>query len=88
MNRKSSEIFNDLINSLEDVIDNMDDRWEAHKNGQWRKEQEFDERLQISKVTFKNMLDEYIDRRIETFCIQNGIRRIKFAEDKFPNEDY
>ena len=85
--RKSTEILNDHVKTLEEMIDIMDDLWEAKKQGKWRAQQDAEVQLINAKQMYKDYLDEYIDRRIETFCIKNGIKRIKFQdfEEQYDN---
>ena len=68
MIRKSSEIIEDVINSLEYLIDALDDEWHHNDEGEWRRADNI-RKLIIphAKEKFKKHLDEYIDRRIETF---------------------
>jgi hypothetical protein len=80
MMRKSSEIINDHVKTLEEMIDIMDDLWEAERQGKWRQSQDIRAQLQNAKMMYKDYLDEYIDRRIETYCRLNGIQRIKFQD--------
>jgi hypothetical protein len=66
--RKSSEIIEDLVDSLEKLIDTIDDEWYANNEGRWRQGDEIRKTLiPLSKEKFKKHLDEYIDRRIETY---------------------
>ena len=68
MVRKSSEIIEDFIISLESLIDSLDDEWYANKEGRWRQADDIRNKvLPATKEKFKKHLDEYIDRRIETF---------------------
>ena len=79
--RKSSDIIDDFISSLEKLIDTLDDEWSANKEGKWRQANDLRDRvLPLAKEKFKAHLDEYIDRRIETFCDKNMIQRIKFQD--------
>lgn len=74
MTRKSTEIIEDLVDSLEEMIDNMDDAWNCDNEGEWRKADLIREMiLPRSKDKFKKHLDEYIDRRIETFLNKKGV---------------
>jgi len=80
MVKKSSEIFEDLLVALENMIDAQDDMWQEekyHNHKQMWKISE--ERLIPAKIEFKKNLDAYLDRRFETFCEKNGIRRIIFS---------
>ena len=71
MPRKSSEIIEDVITSLESLIDSLDDEWYANKEGRWRQADDIRNiTLPATKNKFKKHLDEYIDRRIETFLIK------------------
>ena len=65
--RKSSEIINDHVKTLEEMIDIMDDLWEAEKQGRWRTAQNAKIELENAKQMYKDYLDEYIDRRIKTY---------------------
>ena len=66
--RKSSEIIEDVITSLEAMIDALDDEWNCNHEGDWRKADNIRNMiLPQSKAKFKEYLDEYIDRRIETY---------------------
>ena len=66
--RKSSIIIEDVISSLEVLIDALDDEWHHNNEGEWRKADNIRKTiLPPSKEKFKKHLDEYIDRRIETF---------------------
>jgi hypothetical protein len=68
MVRKSSEIIEDFINSLEKLIDTLDDEWHHNDEGEWRQADNIRHNiLPQVKETFKEHLDEYIDRRIETY---------------------
>lgn len=87
MVRKSTEIVEDLIDSLEKMIDAQDDMWEEEKNCNYREQLKIkEERLFPAKEEFKKMLDEYIDRRIETFCIKHHITRISY-NNSFDTKD-
>jgi oligoribonuclease (3'-5' exoribonuclease) len=74
--RKSSEIIEDHVKTLEEMIDIMDDMWEAEKQGKWRQVENAKHQLYNAKLMYKDYLDEYIDRRIETFCIKNDIQSL------------
>jgi hypothetical protein len=66
--RKSSEIIEDVIESLEKLIDTLDDEWHHNDEGEWRQADNIrDNILPLAKENFKQHLDEYIDRRIETY---------------------
>lgn len=81
--RRSTEIIDDFIGSLERLIDTLDDEWSANKEGRWRQGDDIRMNvLPVVKEKFKLHLDEYIDRRIETYCDKNHIQRITFTEDK------
>ena len=80
--RKSTEIINDHVKTLEEMIDIMDDLWEAEKQGKWRQAESAKAQLRNAKQMYKDYLDEYIDRRIETFCIKNGIQRIGYQSSE------
>jgi hypothetical protein len=68
MPRRSSEIIEDVITSLESLIDSLDDEWYANKEGRWRQADDIRNKvLPTTKEKFKKHLDEYIDRRIETY---------------------
>ena len=78
--RKSTEIIDDFIISLEKLIDTLDDEWAANKEGKWRQANDLRERvLPMAKEKFKTHFDEYLDRRFETFCEKNGIKRTRFS---------
>ena len=78
MVRHSSEIVEDLIDALEKMIDAQDDMWQEEKYANYREQIKIhDERLVPAKEEFKTHLDEYIDRRIETYCDKYLIRRTK-----------
>ena len=73
MPRKSSEIIEDVITSLESLIDSLDDEWYANKEGRWRQADDIRNiTLPATKNKFKKHLDEYIDRRIQTFLDKRG----------------
>jgi hypothetical protein len=81
MPRKSSEIIDDVITSLETLIDALDDEWHHNDEGEWRKADNIRKVIiPPAKEKFKKVLDEYIDRRIETYCDKHHIQRIKFTE--------
>ncbi|CAB5220962.1 hypothetical protein UFOVP245_52 [uncultured Caudovirales phage] len=65
--RKSSEIINDHVKTLEEMIDIMDDLWEAERQGKWRAAENARLELYNAKQMYKDYLDEYIDRRIKTY---------------------
>ena len=68
MNRKSSEIIEDVITSLEHLIDALDDEWHHNDEGEWRRADNIRARvIPPAKEKFKKHLDEYIDRRIKTY---------------------
>ena len=68
MVRKSSEIIEDFINSLEKLIDTLDDEWHHNDEGEWRMADNIRKNvLPVAKQRFKDHLDEYIDRRIQTY---------------------
>ena len=80
MVRKSTEIVEDLIDALEKMIDAQDDMWQEEKHCNYREQNKIrEERLVPAKAEFKDMLDEYIDRRIETFCVKHHITRMTFS---------
>ena len=67
MERKSSEIIEDVIESLEYLIDSLDDEWHHNDEGEWRRADNIRKNIiPRAKEKFKMHLDEYIDRRIET----------------------
>ena len=81
--RKSSDIIDDFIISLEKIIDALDDEWMANKEGRWRQGDDIRMNvLPVVKEKFKLHLDEYIDRRIETYCDKNHIQRITFTNEE------
>lgn len=68
MERKSSEIIEDFIQSLEAIIDALDDEYAHNKAGEWRMADNIRHNvLPLTKAKFKSNLDEYIDRRIKTY---------------------
>jgi hypothetical protein len=68
MVRKSSEIIEDFINSLEKLIDTLDDEWHHNDEGEWRQADNIRKNiLPVVKENFKEHLDEYIDRRMQTY---------------------
>ena len=68
MTRKSSDIIEDFINSLEKLIDTLDDEWHHNDEGEWRSADNIRQNiLPLAKERFKEHLDEYIDRRIQTY---------------------
>lgn len=88
MVRKSSEIVEDLIDALEKMIDAQDDMWQEEKHCNYREQNKIrEERLIPAKAEFKDMLDEYIDRRIETYCIKHHITRTLFLDEIDTSED-
>jgi hypothetical protein len=73
IDRRSSEIIEDLINSLESMIDTLDDEWSRNHEGNWRMADNIRQNvLPKAKQQFKQHLDEYIDRRIETYLAKQG----------------
>ena len=88
MVRKSTEIVEDLIDALEKMIDAQDDMWQEEKHCNYREQNKIrEERLVPAKAEFKDMLDEYIDRRIETFCVKHHITRMTFSNKVDTSED-
>jgi hypothetical protein len=74
MEKPSSEIFEGLVETLEDLIDSLDDCWQSEKEGKWRSTLSIREnRIEPAKIKFKQQLDEYIDRRLETYFKKYGI---------------
>jgi len=68
MVRKSSEIIDDFIDSLETLVDALDDEWHHNDEGEWRMADNIRKNvLPVAKQRFKDHLDEYIDRRIQTY---------------------
>jgi len=68
MQRRSSEIIEDVINSLEHLIDALDDEWHHNDEGEWKKADNIRKNIiPLAKEKFKLHLDEYIYRRIETY---------------------
>jgi hypothetical protein len=68
MVRKSSEIIDDFIDSLETLVDALDDEWHHNDEGEWRMADNIRKNvLPLAKERFKQHLDEYIDRRIQTY---------------------
>ena len=68
MVRKSSEIIEDFIDSLETLVDALDDEWHHKDEGEWRMADNIRKNvLPVAKQRFKDHLDEYIDRRIQTY---------------------
>jgi hypothetical protein len=73
IDRRSSEIIEDLIASLESMIDTLDDEWSRNHEGNWRMADNIRQNvLPKAKQQFKAHLDEYIDRRIETYLAKQG----------------
>jgi hypothetical protein len=73
IDRRSSEIIEDLITSLEAMIDALDEEWSRNHEGSWRIADDIRNRvLPQAKQRFKDHLDEYIDRRIETYLAKQG----------------
>jgi len=73
IDRRSSEIIEDLIASLESMIDTLDDEWSRNHEGSWRMADNIRQNvLPKAKQQFKQHLDEYIDRRIETYLSRHG----------------
>ena len=73
IDRRSSEIIEDLITSLEAMIDALDDEWNRNHEGAWRMADNIRQNvLPKVKQRFKDDLDEYIDRRIETYLAKHG----------------
>jgi hypothetical protein len=80
--RKSSEIIDDFISSLEKLIDDLDDEWHHNDEGEWRQADNIRQNiLPLSKEKFKLHLDEYIDRRIETYVNKYYIQRTIFKDE-------
>jgi hypothetical protein len=74
MDRLSSEIYNELLDTLEELIDSLDDCWQSENEGKWRSTTRIREgRVQPAKLKFKRQLDDYIDRRLETYFKKYGI---------------
>jgi hypothetical protein len=68
MVRKSSEIIEDLIQSLEAMIDALDEEYNHNHEGEWRMADNIRKNILPNvKAKFKSDLDEYIDRRIQTY---------------------
>ena len=66
--RKSTEIIEDVIDSLEALIDALDDEWHHNDEGEWRAADQIRATvIPAAKDKFKQHLDEYIDRRIQTY---------------------
>jgi hypothetical protein len=81
--RKSSDIIEDFIESLEKLIDTLDDEWHHNDEGEWRQADNIRQKvLPHAKERFKYLLDEYIDRRIETYCEKNYIQRTTFTNEE------
>jgi glycosylphosphatidylinositol transamidase (GPIT) subunit GPI8 len=79
--RKSAVIIEDFINSLEKLIDDLDDEWHHNDEGEWRMADNIRNNIiPASKEKFKKHLDEYIDRRIETYCDRHKIQRVKVQD--------
>ena len=71
MVRKSSEIIEDLIASLEAMIDALDEEYNHNHEGEWRMADNIRQNiLPQVKTKFKEDLDEYIDRRIQTYLMK------------------
>ena len=76
MARRSRNIIDDVIKSLETLIDALDDEWHHNNEGEWRKADNIRKNiLPIAKEKFKIHLDEYIDRRIETYLIKYLLKK-------------
>ena len=72
--RRSSEIIEDLINSLEAMIDTLDEEWNHNHEGEWRMADNIRHNiLPQAKARFKANLDEYIDRRISTYLTKQDV---------------
>ena len=72
--RKSTVIIEDLIDSLEHLIDALDDEWHHNDEGEWNKADNIRKNIiPPAKEKFKAHLDEYIDRRIITY-----LRKVEF----------
>ena len=68
MPRRSSVVLEDLIGSLEYLIDALDDEWHHNDEGEWRSADNIRRNvIPFAKEKFKVYLDEYIDRRIQTY---------------------
>lgn len=81
MVKKSSQILEDLIDALEKMIDAQDDMWQEEQHCNYKeREQIREEKLIPAKDEFKKHLDDYIDRRIETYCVKYHISRISFHD--------
>ena len=81
--RKSSDIIEDFIASLETLVDSLDDEWYANKEGRWRQADEIRKIiLPANKEKFKLHLDEYIDRRIQTYCDKYNVQRTTFTDEE------
>jgi hypothetical protein len=88
MVRHSSEIVEDLIDALEKMIDAQDDMWQEEKHCNYRQQNKIrEERLIPAKAEFKTMLDEYIDRRIETYCDKFRIVRTTISKQVDISDD-
>lgn len=73
MPRKSSVIIEDVITSLESLIDALDDEWHHNDEGEWRQADAIRKNIiPVCKEKFKIHLDEYIDRRIQTYLDRKG----------------
>ena len=76
MARRSRDIIDDVIKSLETLIDALDDEWHHNNEGEWRKADNIRKNiLPNAKEEFKSHLDEYIDRRIETYLIKYLLKK-------------
>jgi len=76
--RASSEILEDLLKSLEDMIDAQDDMWQEEKYHNHKQLIQIrEERLVPAKREFKKHLDDYIDRRFQTYIDKYGITKVK-----------
>jgi len=81
--RKSSDIIEDFIESLEKLIDTLDDEWHHNDEYEWRQADNIRQNiLPHVKERFKHLLDEYIDRRIETYVDKYHIQRTTFTEEQ------
>jgi hypothetical protein len=79
--RESDDILEDLLKSLENIIDAQDDMWEEEKYSNYREIMKIrSERLVPAKSEFKSLLDSYVDKRIESFVRKNYIQTHKFLD--------
>ena len=79
----TDELLEKMLVAMEKMIDAQDDMWEEEQNCNYKFMWKIkEERLVPAKEEFKRNLDEYIDRRIETYCNKFMItRHVVIGED-------